>query len=285
MQKEKRSKFAVKKVPCYSAIVFFTILIGMPVLNLVNSRIFITERSSVMLVAHRGGAGLAPENTLAAIDSGIARKANLLEIDIRQTLDGHIVVMHDKDIDRTTTGSGNIKDLTLAEIRALSAAKNWDGKYKDVKVPLLSEVLDRVMASNAQLIIEIKDPGLYPGMLDRLIKIVKAKRAEKKVLIFSFNLNAVINIKQRLKNVRTGVFILGYENLNEIAEKGIDFISPPFITLLYYPSIIGSIHKRNCKVLVWTVDQKFLMKYLLNRSVDGIITNQPDIFNSIFSGK
>src|SRR5689334_1093242 len=95
----------------------------------------------IAVIAHRAGGGIMLENTLAAIRNAIRLGADYVELDVRATSDGHIVIMHDRSVDRTTNGKGNVKDLDLATIRALDAGSKFDAKYAGEKVPTFDEVL------------------------------------------------------------------------------------------------------------------------------------------------
>jgi glycerophosphoryl diester phosphodiesterase len=99
------------------------------------------EWKGVTVVGHRGAVHQAPENTLASFERAIELGADLIEIDIRETKDGHLVILHDETVDRTTDGTGRVSDLTLAEIRKLDAGSWFDPKFKAQKVPTLDEAL------------------------------------------------------------------------------------------------------------------------------------------------
>lgn len=95
----------------------------------------------IAVIGHRAGRGIRPENTLAAIRNAMALKIDYVELDIRATRDGHLVIMHDGEVDRTTNGKGAVRDLTLAEIRSLDAGSKFGAKYAGEKVPTFEEVL------------------------------------------------------------------------------------------------------------------------------------------------
>ena len=105
----------------------------------------------VLVVAHRGNWSIAPENSLAAIDSAIRMKVDIVEIDIRKTKDGQLVLMHDDTVDRTTNGTGKVKDKTLAEIKQLRL-KDKDGRLTEHTVPTLEEAL---LAAKGQIMVNL----------------------------------------------------------------------------------------------------------------------------------
>jgi glycerophosphoryl diester phosphodiesterase len=116
------------------------------------------------IIAHRGASGSAPENTLAAIELAIANKADMIEIDIHQTKDGKLVVIHDDKLDRTTTGKGKINELTLEEIKKHDAGSWFNTSFSNEKVPELKEVLE-LINGKCKLLIEIKGkPSDYSGL-------------------------------------------------------------------------------------------------------------------------
>jgi glycerophosphoryl diester phosphodiesterase len=113
------------------------------------------KNASLEIVGHKGASGLAPENTIAAIRMGLKKKVNMVEIDVHLTADNAIVVCHDETIDRTTTGSGEIRKLTLSEIRAVSI--RVDDSITALKIPTLQEVIDCVSTyPSGKLLIELK---------------------------------------------------------------------------------------------------------------------------------
>ena len=134
------------------------------------------------IVAHRGGAKLAPENSLLAIEKGILSGADMIEIDIHQTLDNAIVVCHDPTLDRTTTGKGKIAELTLAQIKQFNIIDS-DGNATDERIATLQQVLDlvesyRAKGSKVTMLIEIKHAsGQYPGIEQRLVDEIRRRDA------------------------------------------------------------------------------------------------------------
>ena len=263
--------------------IFFIILMAIvliPVINLSSCKTVNIRRQSIKLIGHRGAGGISPENTLTAIDSGLAEGADFIEIDIRQTKDGEIVVMHDEKVDRTTDGTGKVQDLTLKQIKSftITAFSNQDSQ---LKVPLLQEVLVKFKRLNTRLIIEIKNPEDYPGIVERLIAILKKEKDTKNLLVFSFDKESVAKVKAQLPQVITGIFCIGFEDLSSYKNTGASYICPFWASLLYRPLLVEKIHNRDYKILVWTVDQPWAMKYVISKAVDGIITNRPDVFNTL----
>ena len=95
-------------------------------------------------IGHRGAAGLAPENTLSSIQKAMDYEMDRIELDLRQTLDGVVVVLHDKTINRTTDGRGQVANMTFNRLRKYSAGSKFSPQYRDEKVPSFKEVLELV---------------------------------------------------------------------------------------------------------------------------------------------
>jgi glycerophosphoryl diester phosphodiesterase len=109
----------------------------------------------IRIIAHRGGANLAPENTLAAFRQAIDLGVDMIEIDVHLSKDGHIMVIHDFTLDRTTTGKGKIADMTLKQIRKYDAGVKFNEKFRGEKVPTLDETME-LLNGKTGLLIEIK---------------------------------------------------------------------------------------------------------------------------------
>jgi len=268
-----------KVLAVFTPILILLFLIGIPVINVLTANGQSLKRGALTLVGHRGAAGLAPENTLAAINRGISARADWVEIDIRQTKDGKIIVMHDARVDRTTSGKGRVKDLTYDEIRSLKL----DAQQSDstVHVPLLTEVMATVAKANKRLIIEIKNPEDHPGMVQQLIRILEAQPDLHNFTVFSFNVDAVVELKHKLPSISTGIFCLGLGGLSAYKDIPCDYICPMWQSLLFRPGLVKKIHQLNKKVFVWTPDSKWAISYALKKGVDGIITDRPDRFNEV----
>jgi glycerophosphoryl diester phosphodiesterase len=140
-----------------------------------------------LIIAHRGASGVAPENTIPAIDSAISAGADFIEIDVRMSKDGAVVVMHDETADRTTNGKGKISELTLAEILSLDAGSWFGEEFRGTKVPLLEEVV-AYLNGRTKLLIEIKKNGNQSaGIEEAVIGIIRKYSAESWCEVQSFN--------------------------------------------------------------------------------------------------
>jgi glycerophosphoryl diester phosphodiesterase len=190
----------------------------------------------VLVVAHRGIVSEFPENTLAACREAIRRGFSAIEVDLRATADGHIVVMHDETVDRTTNGCGQVSELTLADIRSLDAGSHVSAEFADQKVPTFQEVLEVVRGSGIKVVLDIK-PG---PRLDnqRIVQLAERCRATLDVIIGPRSLADLRDFKRMNPNLRTLGLIPGEEfaatahgAVEEFARSGADMIRlwPPWI--------------------------------------------------------
>jgi glycerophosphoryl diester phosphodiesterase len=133
----------------------------------------------IAVIGHRGGKALAPENTLAAFRNAIRLGADYVEIDVRATRDGHLVIMHDGTVDRTTNGSGAVKELDFAIIRSLDAGSKFDAKYAGEKVPTLEEVL-ALCRGKINIYLDHKE-----APIDQVLAAVRKAKMEKHVIVYN----------------------------------------------------------------------------------------------------
>lgn len=145
-----------------------------------------------LIIAHRGASAHAPENTIESFRLAKDLGADYIELDIQMSKDGHLIVMHDLTVDRTTDGTGNVKDLTLEEIKRLDAGSWFSDEFKGAKVPTLEEVFE-TFGHDINYKIEIKHPQIYVGIEEKLLRLLDKYHltgnvaAKGKVIIQSFD--------------------------------------------------------------------------------------------------
>jgi len=242
------------------------------------------EIAGLIVVAHRGGAALGPENTLRAIERGMASGADMVEIDIHQTADGKVVVCHDESIDRTTNGKGLIRDLTFDEIRSFYIVDK-DGNVTDQKIPTLDEVLD-LIDGKVKLLAEIKRTAdIYQGIEQQLVDAIKKHNASSWVVAQSFNdsvLEKLHEISPDLRLEKLWIFkFAGVDDavdgwINDYSYEKYSYVSSfNFYYRSVTDSLIDEIHRHGKEVKIWTVGAPSDTPHL---SVDGIITDHPDLW-------
>lgn len=246
-------------------------------------------RGAVRVFAHRGGAKLAPENTLAAFDQGLAHEADGLELDVRLSRDGVVVVLHDATVERTTDGRGAVADLTAQELSRLDAGAQFgaaDGypfRGRGVGVPRLREVLDRY--PGVPMIVELKVDA--PDLATRTLVEIRTARAQGHVALGSFKQGVLDVARAEAPEIPTGASTDEVRNLLWRSRFWATVRRPPFRLLqvpevragrrVVSPRLVRAAHRAGLAVQVWTVDREDDMRRLLEWGVDAIITDRPDL--------
>ena len=242
-----------------------------------------------LLIAHRGGAALAPENTMEVFQQAICEwGADILELDVRLTADDRLVVIHDPTLDRTTDGRGAVRSLSWSRLQRLDAGhhfRNLQGNLswrgRGVRLPLLAEVL--ASFPETRLIVDVKAREAATPLLRQL----RAARAEDRVLIgakFEADRRGARGHGGPWGASRRQALIFRTLNLPGLAGRlyipaADGFQLPERSGRLHVvtPSLIRAAHAVNLPIFVWTVDDPHDMRRLLNQGADGIITDRPDL--------
>lgn len=245
------------------------------ILFLILNLIISTMTAQITVTGHRGAAGYAPENTLASIKMALEMKADRIEIDVQQTADEVVILMHDKTINRTTNLKGKVKKLTYKQLQEADAGSKFSSTFKGEKIPTLEEAM-QLIAGKAYFVIEIKAGNeYYPKIEQHVVELIQKYKAHNWCIVHSFNDAALAEVHRLDKDIvlhklfirNSGKNLTKWEYATEfsIYEK---FASARFIE---------NVHKIGKKVNVWTVNDTAKMQELMGMKVDGIITNYPDL--------
>lgn len=232
----------------------------------------------VQIVAHRGSSGNRPENTLPAFAEAVRVDADVIELDIHLSKDGHLIVMHDEDVDRTTNGKGLIREKTLADIKKLNAGSWFDPQYQNTKVPTLQEVLNLLLTRNyrGSLTIELKtDKFHYPQIEAKASALLTSRQWPFRHWYCSFNLRSLELIQQLEPEVQLDL-IMGVSDKKPVlalARPYIEGIHPKVDWVLDHAAKIPDYP---ISVRPWTIDDPAIMTRCFDLGVTGIITNYPE---------
>ena len=245
-------------------------------------------------IAHRGGAGLAPENTLAAFRLGLAHEAEAVELDLHMSQDGALVVMHDPDVERMTGVPGEISALTLEALRRLNVAATYTGAPIDPqRVPTLQEVLELVRG-RVEVQIEIKarsDASRYVGIEAKVLETVHQYAMLDQVLILAFDfavLHEIVALEPRVQTCalladaflrRFGLRRNNAAVAEELAAQGFGCVGVKHT--LMTPDLLRALRARAFRVGVWTVNDPAAMRRFANLGVDFITSDRPDLLRQI----
>ncbi len=231
---------------------------------------------NVLIMAHRGASGYAPENTLPAFQMAIDMKADGIECDIHLTIDDEFVVCHDDTVDRTSNGQGEIRALTCGYIKSLDFGTKFDAKFTGAQAPTLREMLNVVKNMNP-LNIEIKEFGNGDDAkaLEEFYAILKEYDILSNTIVSSFDAPLLKLLKQSHPDVYTCLLYSQMRAPAANAEKiGCSAIHPYHARLS--KNTVNNAHKRGLKVNCWTANEEKDILRMLKIGVDGIITNYPD---------
>ncbi|TDL55623.1 glycerophosphodiester phosphodiesterase [Paenibacillus dendritiformis] len=235
--------------------------------------------ANMFIFAHRGASGYAPENTMAAFRAAIDRGCAGIELDIQQTKDGRLVIIHDENVARTTSGRGYIADLTWEELRVLDAGSWFHTDFTEERIPLLDEYLDLVQDQDLITNIEIKNiPFFYDGIEQKLLDAVKKRGLLDRIIVSSFDHQALDKIARLEPGVKLGVLMA-----DRLYRPGQYIQSLPFPVYSVHPhfsfagaDFIAECHGAGCKVYAYTVDRPEWAAMLRQAGIDGIFSNVPD---------
>jgi glycerophosphoryl diester phosphodiesterase len=244
-----------------------------------------------LVIAHRGGSAVWPENTLYAFENAAAAGADVIETDVRSTSDGVLVVLHDKTVERTTDGAGSVAGMTLAELKRLDAGYRWspDGgrtfplRGRGLTVPTLEEVFERLPGMRFN--IEPKRDAAPSSQ--KLCGVIKGRRMEGRVVVASFRASLLEEFRGVCPEVATSAgpleavdFIFRYKvGLAESYSPAMQALQLPEKALglrVLTKGLIEAAHERNLDVHAWTVNDTEAMRGLVEMGVDGIMTDRPD---------
>lgn len=237
----------------------------------------------MIILGHRGSSGLAPENTLAAMKLAIKQGCQGIETDLQLTKDGEVIVFHDWSVERTTNGTGEIKDLTLEELLTLDAGSWFSKEFKNEKILTLKSLLN-IIPNNLLLNLEIKSRSWdNRGIEEKVVNILEENRSLENIVISSFNHKSLERVQKLNPNIKLGLLFEGQMvnlvELLKISKLNIYSLHPNH----HYvdKEFIEEAHGHNYKVYSWTVNDIKSANRLKNAGIDGIITNFPRLFRQI----
>jgi glycerophosphoryl diester phosphodiesterase len=228
------------------------------------------------IIAHRGASMDAPENTLAAIEEAIRQRADWVEIDVQETREGGIVVIHDRDLMKVAGVPMNVRDAAFAELRSVDIGSWFDARFSGERVATLAEVLD-LCKDRVKLIVELKYYGGEVRFEERVIEIIEAHKMQEDIAMMSLNYQGVETLKSLRPDWNVG--LLSSVVLGDLAQLDVDFLAVN--GRLATRGFIKSAHDRHHKVLVWTINDPVEISAMMSKGVDGIITDRPGLVKSI----
>jgi len=218
----------------------------------------------MLKIGHRGARAYEPENTLRSFRKAMELGVDAVELDVRRTKDGKVVVIHDAKVDKTTNGKGSVSELTLNEIKQLVTEKGE-------KVPTLEEALD-FLDRKVKILMELKETGFEKEVLRQ----IRERGLENNVVIVSFLEDALSKVREMDEEVETGLIYVRHKNPIKAA---LDLRASHLLPLYRFTHTanVKKAHENGLKVIVWTINNPEEVPQYIKKGVDGIASDRPDI--------
>ena len=226
------------------------------------------------IFAHRGFSSKYPENTLIAFKKALEYPIDGIELDVHETKDGQVIVIHDETVDRTTSGSGNVRNMTLKEIQELDAGSYISPLFSGERIPLLEEVLELIGDRQIKINIELKtDVNPYYGMELKVLALIKKYKIESNVLISSFDHETLLRFKALAPEIEiaplfSNIIVNPWEYTQQL---GAEYMHISGYNMMR-PSAIEA-KKKGAKIRVYTINLQEHMNMLKSANVEGIFTD------------
>lgn len=248
-----------------------------------------TASASPWVIAHRGGMALWPENTLFAFERAVAAGADVIEMDLRPSRDGVLMVIHDATVDRVTNGTGAVDELTRDELQELDAAHHFTAASGDtphrgwgMRIPTLEEVIERL--PDVRISVELKPDD--PALAGRLCSLIREKAAQERMMVGSFVAEIVVAFRRACPEVATAFSVPEATAFYARARLGLPSTERPpaqvIITPLSIlgldgaaPSLLRQARRLGLRTQVFTANTEAQMRAVLKAGVDGILTDDP----------
>lgn len=251
-----------------------------------------TNPSPPLIIGHRGSPYRAPENTLASFRTALEKRVDGIEFDCQLSKDGHVVVVHDETVERTTDGWGRVRDLTLAELKSLDAGSWFDEQFVGERIPTLEEVLDFLAPSGVLLMVEIKSES-YPSSLlgdpslsAKVVASLKKRGLVERTILTSSNPMVLWQAKQMEPRLARGLSF--QHNPTPLPNRGwfIPLVRPHALIPehgMVNPEYVQRAKGKGFRLFAWTPNEPSKMRRLFGLGLDGIVTDRPDFLRHVIS--
>ena len=229
----------------------------------------------MLVIAHRGASGHAPENTLAAFRKAVSLGAAFIETDLQLSRDARFVAIHDATVDRTTSGKGPVHDLTLAELRQLDAGSWFGSEFAGERIPTLEEIFAFSKKHDVVFYLELKPSGSWGGE-HALISALRESGEIPRTIVISFDTAILESVRKLEPTLMTGVLYEG--QIEKPVDRAVEIGARQVAVRgdLVTPALLTEARKKDLQVVCWTVNQPAHMRLLMDAGVDGIMSDYPD---------
>ncbi|MBE9185365.1 glycerophosphodiester phosphodiesterase [Microcoleus sp. LEGE 07076] len=233
---------------------------------------------NIEIIAHRGFSAIAPENTLAAFELAIARKANSIEFDIQLSADSVPVIFHDATLDRITGVSGKVRETTLSQLQTLNAGKWFSDEFSQEKIPTLKESLAILKNIDKFLYFDVKPHSEWSDSeVADFVNTLQGEDIPDKCVITSFNDKFLAQVRRLSGDLAIGHIVANLETyktqLARAVTQGDNLISSQYRVLLENPALIQESRSQGVDIVAWTVDDPKDRQKLIDLGITRIVTN------------
>ncbi len=233
------------------------------------------------ITAHRGGAKFAPENTLSAIQYSIDTKADYAEIDVQETADGEIILLHDNYLARTTGLKQYVWNTTYAEIQELDAGSFFSSRFAGEKIPTLREVI-QACKGKIRLNIEIKSNGHNKDIAEKVVAIIQEENFMSNCVITSMNYSLLKEVKELCPEAVTGYTLsMVYGRVEDMDAADFYSVKYTYVTR----SLVQRVHEMGKQICAWTTNTRGAIRKAIDAGADNVITDNPELVRKELLGE
>jgi glycerophosphoryl diester phosphodiesterase len=267
-----------KRLPLPGRVVFVGVMVCALVVTAWQAKVIIDQflvPREVYATAHRAGAAeRAPENSVSALRLAMEEGADYAEIDVQETADGVVVVLHDKDLRRLAgVATRNIWEMKLAEARSFDLGKRFGPKYRGERLATLEEFIEAARPGTIKLNIELKYYGQKPTLAWKVVRMLQQKGFLDRVVISSLNAQALAEVRRLEPRLKTGYIVAA--SLGDLTRLKLNFLSLEMKKVT--PLLLSLARRHHLEVHAWTVNRREDMVKMLNLGVDNLITDEPEL--------
>jgi glycerophosphoryl diester phosphodiesterase len=237
---------------------------------------------AAFIAAHRGDRATAPENTVPAFEAAVLSGSGFIEVDVQLTADGYPVLIHDHTVDRTTSGTGAVGDLTLAEIRTLDAGSWFAEQFAGVQVPLWGEFLDILVASpDVTALVELKS-SWTPDEVETLMSGIYFRGVQDRIVFASFSSTTVGALQDTAPNIPRVIIrrVLPLDPVEVAQRYDAIAIMTRTSALDARPDAVERMHAAGLGMLLYTLNSEERWGEALAYGIDGIVTDTPSALDA-----
>jgi glycerophosphoryl diester phosphodiesterase len=227
------------------------------------------------VIAHRGASGHAPENTFAAFQRAVELGGTFIETDLHVTRDGRFVAIHDETVERTTNGSGDVRNFTLDELREVDAGMWFDRTFMGERIPTLEEVLEFSREHDVVFYLELKYAAVW-GMDHALVAALQKAQSAPRTIVISFDPATLTPLRRLDPSIMTGLLVEDAKPdcIQSAIDLGARQLCPKVSSVT--PELVEKAHRSDLQVVTWTANTLADMRAMMAAGVDGIMTDFPD---------